>query len=82
VVTREIDPTTGYLTTPYCPQTRSEIFVEGTAPERTCPIHSYQSYSERWRSGGEDDGELSDEERRQRRRERNPLRRLFEDLFD
>jgi hypothetical protein len=40
VTEREIDPMSGYLATPYCPDTRTEIYVEGTAPESVCPIHA------------------------------------------
>ena len=78
VVTREIDPTTGFLTTPYCPETISELFVEGTAPERLCPVHSAYERFPYW--DGEPDPRERDE--RRRRREENPLRRFLEDLFD
>ncbi|MEA2489938.1 MAG: penicillin-binding protein [Acidobacteriota bacterium] len=40
VVEREIDPESGQLATPYCPQTRSEIFVAGTEPKSVCTIHA------------------------------------------
>ena len=40
VVEREIDPESGQLATPYCPDTRSEIFVSGTEPKSVCPIHA------------------------------------------
>jgi penicillin-binding protein 1B len=40
VVERMIDPTTGGLATPYCPETRSEVFVAGTAPETFCLTHN------------------------------------------
>jgi penicillin-binding protein 1B len=40
VVDREIDPESGMLATPYCPQTRSEIFVSGTEPASVCPLHA------------------------------------------
>lgn len=77
VVTRQVDPTTGFLTTPYCPETINEIFVNGTAPDRLCPVHS--AY-DRW--PGDEETEDWREEDRRRRRERNPLRKFFEDLFD
>jgi penicillin-binding protein 1B len=77
VVTREIDPTTGFLTTPYCPETITELFVQGTAPDRLCPMHSaYELFP--W--GGEPDPNAREE--RRRRREENPLRKFFDDLFD
>ncbi len=78
VVTREIDPTTGFLTTPYCPESMTELFVEGTAPEKLCPAHSAYDRFPYW--GGEPDPNAREE--RERRRERNPLRQFFEDLFD
>lgn len=40
VVEREIDPQSGMLATPFCPDTRSEPFVEGTQPESVCPLHA------------------------------------------
>jgi penicillin-binding protein 1B len=40
VITRRIDPESGYLATPYCPQERSEIFVAGTEPTTVCPLHN------------------------------------------
>ena len=40
VTEREIDPQSGYLATPYCPETRSEVYVEGTAPASVCPLHA------------------------------------------
>ncbi len=40
VVDREIDPESGMLATPYCPQARSEVFVAGTEPTSVCPIHA------------------------------------------
>jgi penicillin-binding protein 1B len=40
VVNREIDPETGLLATPYCPDAKSEIFAVGTEPSSVCPIHA------------------------------------------
>ena len=40
VIEREIDPESGMLATPYCPRTKSEIFVEGTEPTSVCPLHA------------------------------------------
>lgn len=39
VVVREIDPETGMLSTPQCPQLRSEYFVDGAEPTMLCPLH-------------------------------------------
>jgi len=60
VVDREIDPETGYLTTPLCPEKRFEIFVEGTEPTELCPLHGGDSDffrdfgDEPWRKGPDD----------------------------
>ena len=40
VVDRQIDPQSGMLATPYCPQTKDEIFVAGTEPTSVCPLHA------------------------------------------
>ena len=40
VVERQIDPLSGMLATPYCPQTKNEIFVAGTEPASVCPLHA------------------------------------------
>jgi hypothetical protein len=37
---RLIDPESGMLATPYCPETRGEIFVAGTEPQSVCPLHA------------------------------------------
>ncbi|PYQ59243.1 MAG: hypothetical protein DMF58_12435 [Acidobacteria bacterium] len=40
VIGRAIDPESGMLSTPYCPQVKREIFVAGTEPAQFCPLHS------------------------------------------
>jgi penicillin-binding protein 1B len=40
VVDRQIDPESGMLATPYCPQTKNEVFVAGTEPASVCPLHA------------------------------------------
>jgi penicillin-binding protein 1B len=40
VTEREVDPQSGMLATPYCPSTRTEIYVGGTEPESVCPLHA------------------------------------------
>lgn len=40
VTDREIDPLSGMLATPYCPETRTEVYVAGTEPESVCPLHA------------------------------------------
>jgi hypothetical protein len=40
------------LATPYCPQTRTEIFVQGTEPASVCPLHAGSGEpSPLWREG-------------------------------
>ncbi len=52
VITREIDPASGMLATPYCPTTRREIFVSGTEPASVCPLHAGSGEpSPLWREG-------------------------------
>lgn len=35
-----IDPTTGFLATPYCTETIERAFISGTEPTGFCPLHS------------------------------------------
>ena len=39
IVTAEIDPDTGELAAPGCPRTTTEVFIQGTAPTLSCPLH-------------------------------------------
>jgi penicillin-binding protein 1B len=39
IVLRRIDPETGGLYTHGCPAWRDEAFIEGSEPERSCPVH-------------------------------------------
>jgi membrane carboxypeptidase/penicillin-binding protein len=39
IVTVDIDPETLQLATPGCPQTRREVFIEGTQPTQYCQKH-------------------------------------------
>jgi 1A family penicillin-binding protein len=39
VITAEIDPSTGQLACPACPQTFKEVYIAGTEPTELCPIH-------------------------------------------
>jgi penicillin-binding protein 1B len=43
IVTAEIDPVTGYLATPECASTRSEIFIAGTEPFGSCTCGTMQT---------------------------------------
>jgi penicillin-binding protein 1B len=40
VTERVIDPISGMLATPYCPSTRSEVYVANTAPNAVCAVHA------------------------------------------
>lgn len=40
-----IDPTTGFLATPNCPETESHAFITGTTPTGFCPLHSGSFFS-------------------------------------
>ena len=39
IVSVEIDPQSGMPATPYCPITKAEVFIAGTQPVGTCPLH-------------------------------------------
>ncbi len=39
IVSVEIDPESGMPATPYCPKTRQEVYIAGTQPVGTCPLH-------------------------------------------
>jgi penicillin-binding protein 1B len=39
IVSVEIDPQSGMPATPYCPITKTEVFIAGTQPVGTCPLH-------------------------------------------
>jgi penicillin-binding protein 1B len=39
IVTIQIDPLSGMPASGMCPQTRAEVFIAGTQPVGTCPIH-------------------------------------------
>ena len=40
VVERRIDPESGMLAGSYCPESRNEVYVEGTEPRAECNLHS------------------------------------------
>jgi penicillin-binding protein 1B len=39
IVSVAIDPQSGMPATPYCPITKNEVFIAGTQPVGTCPLH-------------------------------------------
>jgi penicillin-binding protein 1B len=51
VISREIDPQSGMLATPYCPQPKREIFVAGTEPVSVCPLHAGSGEGPIWHEG-------------------------------
>lgn len=87
VTSREIDPESGQLATPYCAVTRREIFVAGTEPSAVCALHAGSGEpSPFWRDfpegpvEGESAESRAERERRAREREkgiRGLLRRIF-----
>lgn len=91
VTTREIDPVSGMLATPYCPSTRSEIYVRGTEPGSVCPLHAGSGEQSPYWPEVASEGETrpaeqpratQEEQRRAREREggiRRLLRRIFGD---
>jgi penicillin-binding protein 1B len=88
VITREIDPETGMLATPYCPQTRAEIFVAGTEPTQLCPMHAGSGEpSPFWQNKELNPGEIStdtagNQKRPDQRKERDKgIRRLLRIIF-
>jgi 1A family penicillin-binding protein len=42
IVSASIDPATGYLAAPGCPEKREEFFIPGTEPTEFCPKHGGQ----------------------------------------
>ncbi len=43
IVSVEIDPASGMPATPFCPITKTEVFIAGTQPVGTCPLHGGQN---------------------------------------
>ena len=39
IVTVQIDPASGLPATPNCPITRAEVYIAGTQPVGSCPLH-------------------------------------------
>jgi penicillin-binding protein 2D len=86
VVSREVDPESGMLATPYCPQTHSEIFVAGTEPAVVCPLHAGSGEpSPLWRDRDTFPGDqppASPDQRRDQKKEHDKgIRRLLRIIF-
>ncbi|MGH9441299.1 MAG: PBP1A family penicillin-binding protein [Thermoanaerobaculia bacterium] len=56
IVTAQIDPETGMLVTPYCPQTMTEVFLLGSAPTQACTVHSPENRAAVATAGAEPQG--------------------------
>jgi penicillin-binding protein 1B len=39
ILSIQIDPQSGMPATPFCPETKNEVFIAGTQPVGTCPLH-------------------------------------------
>jgi len=39
IVAVEVDPASGHLATSACPSTRNEMFIAGSQPTQSCPVH-------------------------------------------
>jgi membrane carboxypeptidase/penicillin-binding protein len=39
IVSAEIDPESGEIATPACPESRDEVFIAGTEPVESCSLH-------------------------------------------
>src|SRR5262249_38732657 len=40
IITVEVDPMSGELAAPGCPNTRGEVFITGSQPQQMCHLHS------------------------------------------
>jgi penicillin-binding protein 1B len=86
VITREIDPESGMLATPYCPQQRGEIFVAGTEPTVLCPLHAGSGEpSPSWRDSdtfpGDQPQTSPGQQRDQKKEHDRGIRRLLRIIF-
>jgi len=91
VLTRSIDPESGMLATPWCPQEKREIFVAGTEPTSLCPLHSGSGEpSPFWRDSEPSDlegaptttGEIDQKRPEQQKKDRDRgIRRLLRVIF-
>jgi penicillin-binding protein 1B len=90
IVVREIDPLSGVLATPFCPDTRREIFVAGTEPTSVCPLHAGggeptpffrdDELPPDWPAGGATAEERKDDRNKKDKRETG-IRRLLRLIF-
>lgn len=95
VVDRQIDPQSGMLATPNCPQTKNEIFVAGTEPTSVCPLHAGSGEpSPFWRDNDEPAEtetpagtilnpaqRATTPQQQQQRKKENGIRKLLREIF-
>jgi len=94
VVDRQIDPQSGMLATPYCPQTKDEIFVAGTESTSVCPLHAGSGEpSPFWRDNTEPaqaqtegvipnpGGPVPTQQQQQKKKEDHGIRKLLKAIF-
>ncbi|HSY52729.1 MAG TPA: PBP1A family penicillin-binding protein [Thermoanaerobaculia bacterium] len=94
VVDRQIDPQSGMLATPNCPQTKNEIFVAGTEPTSVCPLHAGSGEpSPFWRDNDEpaetetpagtvlNPAQRAPTPQQQQRKKENSIRKLLREIF-
>jgi penicillin-binding protein 1B len=89
VVERTVDPESGMLATPYCPQTKSEIFVSGTEPTSVCPLHAGSGEpSPFWREPSPEPPEqgmseppMPTPQQQQQRKQERGIRKLLRAIF-
>jgi len=91
VVERAIDPATNMLASPYCPDTRNEVYVAGTEPRTVCSVHSLGGdfpfpvlTSDHPQDGEEPDVAVSEEDhdRDRKKKKKEGLRKIFGWLFE
>ncbi|HEY8172586.1 MAG TPA: PBP1A family penicillin-binding protein [Dehalococcoidia bacterium] len=95
VTEREIDPQSGMLATPYCPRSRTEVYVAGTEPESVCPLHAgsgepspfwpdpevLDEHRDAPTPAPEDIRRRAEEERRRAKQRENSIKKLLKRIF-
>lgn len=91
VVERVIDPATNMLASPYCPDTRNEVYVAGTAPRKVCTVHSLGGdfpfpivTTDRSEDGAEPEvsNAEEDDDRARKKKKKEGLRKIFGWIFE
>ncbi len=90
VISREIDPESGMLAGPWCPESRGEIFVAGTEPTAVCPLHAggdttlFPGDTDEQGDPVAENGQPDERRAEQRRREKDResgIRKLLRSIF-